>query len=82
MALTLRWLLGPVGRYVLAAAVVLAAALWLKHEIEQGAVDAAKVEELRKEIGRVEKSTDADADARRCAADPACRLLDDGWRRD
>ncbi|MEW6256844.1 MAG: hypothetical protein AB1592_12890 [Pseudomonadota bacterium] len=27
-------------------------------------------------------ATDADDDARRCALDPACRLRDDGWRRD
>lgn len=31
---------------------------------------------------RTDAANRADDDARRCAADPACRLSNDGWRRD
>lgn len=82
MAVVLRWLLGPVGRWAGAALLCLAALTWLKYDIAKDAVEAFRVKLFTQETRRVKDATDADDAARRCALDPACRLRDDGWRRD
>ncbi len=78
----LKWFLGPVGRYVGLALLALAVAGWVKYDIARDAVQAFKAKLFTQEVGRVKNATDADDAARRCALDPACRLRDDGWRRD
>jgi len=78
----LRWLVGPVGRYVAGALLLLAVLGWFKYDTAKDAITAAKARMFEQEVGRVHKSVKADDEARRCAADPSCRLRDDGWRRD
>lgn len=62
-------------------------AVWSWHKIEvnrawyagRAALRAEQAEEAKR---RNADAQEADAAARRCAADPACRLQDDGFRRD
>lgn len=69
------------------AAVSAIVLLWTWHKIEvnkawyagRSALIAEQVEEAKR---RNADAQAADAAARKCAADPACRLQDDGHRRD
>lgn len=82
MEMILNWLLGPIGRYVGLALLCLAALAWLKYDVARDAVQAFQAKMFTQEAGRVKDATNADDAARRCTLDPACRLRDDGWRRD
>jgi len=43
---------------------------------------AAQADQARVERGKADAANRADEDSRRCAADPECRLRNDGFRRD
>jgi hypothetical protein len=70
---------------VAAAGVVLFGVVWHKLQVQEAwtagraALLAEQAEEAKR---RNENAQAADAVARKCAANPACRLLDDGHRRD
>lgn len=72
-------------KLVIAAAVLAALALagW---RIGDRAYDRGYGARVAEEAAVIKERTDAatraDDDARRCAADPGCRLQDDGYRRD
>lgn len=62
-------------------------ALFAWHKIEVGKAyregrAAIIAEQAREAQRRDENAKTAEDDARQCAADPSCRLRDDGWRRD
>ncbi|MFD2678176.1 hypothetical protein [Camelimonas lactis] len=69
-----------------AAAGVLAALALAAWRINDMAYERGKASVVADQITKERRLTDdanrADADARRCAADPACRMQSDGWRRD
>ena len=72
-------------KLVLAVAAILAAFTWHKLQVNGAwyAGRAALVLEQTEEAKRRNADAQAaDAIARQCSADPACRLLDDGNRRD
>ena len=70
------------GRTVIAAGLIVAAFGWYTLHVRNQAVQAERVRQQYEEAERVRKATQADDAARRCATDPRCRLLNDGWRRD
>ena len=70
------------GRTVIAAGLIVAAFGWYTLHVRNQAVQAERVRQKYEEAERVRKATQADDAARRCATDPRCRLLNDGWRRD
>ena len=82
MSAVLGFLLGPIGRYVVLALALAGAVAWLRSDAASDAVTDAKAKRLGHETKRVEDATKADDASRKCAADPACRMSDDGWRRD
>jgi hypothetical protein len=64
---------------------VLALLTWHKIQVNQAWRDgraALKAEQAAEAKRRNDDANAADADARRCASDPACLLQDDGNRRD
>lgn len=67
----------------LGAVAVLALLAWRINDLayERGKADVL-AERIQIERRLTDEANRADADARRCAADPACRLQSDGWRRD
>jgi len=71
---------------VVAALGVIAALALLAWRINDKAFDRGKASVVADQIQTERRLTDdanrADADARRCAADPACRMQNDGHRRD
>jgi len=77
----LGWLVGPIGRYVLAAGAVLGAGLWAINHFEN--VGAAKE---RARIEEVNRNAETKAAAGRAASERGSDsggLSDsDGWRRD
>ena len=70
------------GRTVIAAGLIVVAFGWYTLRVRNLAVQAERVRQQYEEAERVRKATQADDAARRCATDPRCRLLNDGWRRD
>lgn len=72
-------------RLIAIGGIALALVVWHKVEVSRAwhAGRAALVAEQAAEAKRRnDNAQEADAAARRCAADPACRLQDDGHRRD
>jgi len=71
---------------IVAAAGVLAALSLAAWRINDMAYERGKASVVADQIQIERRLTDdanrADADARRCAADPACRMQNDGHRRD
>ncbi|MFC0284821.1 hypothetical protein ACFFJB_14885 [Camelimonas abortus] len=65
------------------AVAVLALLAWRINDLayERGKADAT-ARQIHIERGLTDEANRADADARRCAADPDCLRRDDGWRRD
>lgn len=53
--------------------------VWSAYKEGRAAVIAEQAKEAQR---RDDNAKAADDDARKCAADPTCRLRDDGWRRD
>lgn len=64
-----------------AIALVLAAWRWDAAAVRRG-YEACRAEIIAAEERRTEDATDADEAARRCAADPECRMRRDPFRRD
>ena len=70
------------GRVIILAGLIVVAFGWYTLHVRNLAVQAERVRQQYEEAERVRKATQADDAARRCATDPRCRLLNDGWRRD
>lgn len=70
------------GRALILAALIGVALGWYTIHTRNQAVLAERARIQAEEQKRVQKSIDADDSAKRCALDPRCRLLSDGWRRD
>lgn len=80
MMSALLWLVGPIGRYVSLALLVVGAMLWAINHFEN--VGAAKE---RARIDEVNRNAENKADAARAASERAFDvdgLSNDGWRRD
>lgn len=71
---------------LVAAGLVLAALAWGAWQIDAAATDRCEAGFEAREARHLKEQTNAanaaDDAARRCAGDPACRLSDDGYRRD
>jgi len=78
------WLAG--NWRIVAALGILAALALVVWRINDMAYDRGKASVVADQIQTERRLTDeanrADADARRCAADPECLRQNDGWRRD
>lgn len=80
MAAAFLWFIGPIGRYVSLAPIIVGAALWAINHFEN--VGAAKE---RARIDEVNRNAENKADAARAASERAFDvdgLSNDGWRRD
>lgn len=76
----LLWFIGPIGRYVSLALIIVGAMLWAINHFEN--VGAAKE---RARIDEVNRNAENKADAARAASERAFDvdgLSNDGWRRD
>ena len=67
---------------VAAGLALIAAVWWIDSRGYERGKSAALIEQSAKDRRLTDEANRADADARRCAADPACRMQSDGWRRD
>lgn len=81
------WLLGTsIGRTIIGGTAAFAVLAFLWWRVDASAYHrgyAARVtEEVAADARRMNDATHADDDARRCAADPDCRLRRDPYQRD
>lgn len=70
------------GRAFIIAGLLGVALGWYTVHTRNQALLAERARVQAEEQARVDKANKADDAARRCAADPRCRLLNDGFRRD
>lgn len=76
------WLLSPLGRGFTAGLVILLLMGWLYQQGRRDGAAAVRAEIAAENARRLNDATRADDASRKCAADPVCRLSNDGFRRD
>jgi hypothetical protein len=76
------FLFSPVGKWVSLACVILAAIAAFRYDVARDAVKDFRLDAAKEDAARVKSSSGADEASRRCANDPECRMLDDGFKRD
>jgi F0F1-type ATP synthase membrane subunit b/b' len=68
--------------YAVAALAIMAALGGVYHTIRKSGEDALKARQAEEISRRIDDANRADETARRCAADPSCGSMSDGFRRD
>lgn len=76
------FLLSPLARYLGIALAVAGALWWVYSEGKATGAASVRAEIEANNRRRLDRAILADQDAARCAADPACRLQSDGFRRE
>lgn len=72
----------PIARIVGLAAVILTGVWFVYNEGKRNGAASVRSEIAAENKRRLDRAILADDDAKRCAADPSCRLQSDGFRRD